>query len=127
MKTLIAIAALVLMANPITAYAGSQPELPAKDLGHWCYDGATGSYHLMGDRCDNPVWLNIHPTGFAMSDGPDGPKMYCTLKSTSLKLDVFMCNDPASYETRLTTTEHMRLHIDGTGTLHLGWKTGASK
>jgi hypothetical protein len=123
-KRLLATAA-ILAASLTTAHAGS-PELPDKYLGHWCYEYATDTFRLMADRCDNPAWLNIQPTGLALSDGLDGPKMWCTLKSTSLKLDIFKCTHPA-YETRGTTIEYMRLRIDRTGALHLGWKTGASK
>jgi len=122
-RPLLVTAAIALMAIPTTAGA---PKLPDKYLGHWCYEYASDTFRLMVDRCDNPAWLNVQPTGLALSDGLDGPKMWCTLKSTSLKLDVFKCSHPP-YETRATTTEHMRLHIDRTGALHLRWKAGASK
>ena len=124
-RPLLAIVALVLMAIPTQA-AGLQPELPDKYHGHWCYDYATDSFRAYAPELSCHAFINITPTSFAMSDGRDGPKMYCTLKSTSLKLDVFKCSHPP-YETRATTTEHMRLHIDHNDTLHLGWKTGARK
>ena len=116
-RPLLAIAALALLAT--TAHAG--PELPAKYHGHWCYDYATDSFRAYAPELICHAFINIAPTSFAMSDGRDGPKMYCTLKSTSLKLDVFKCSHPP-YETRTTITEHFRLHIDHTDTLHLGWK-----
>ena len=117
-RPLLAIAALALMAIPTTA-AHAGPELPGKYLGHWCYNYDEAGTFRMAAQCDKPAWINIHPTGFAMSDGNGGgPTMYCTLKSTSLKLDVFKCrgNEVGN------TTEHMRLSIDHNNTLHLGWK-----